>query len=435
MVDHREDRLQCARILIVDDEPGCIRLLEKILSSYGYSNLISTTDPRQVLPLYLEHRPDLVLLDLMMPDLDGFGGLDQLGQATPESAYVPVVVLSGAPTRETKQRAMAAGAKDFLSKPFEVTDILLRIRNALHTRFLHLELQRDKQVLEARVREQTRDLEQAQKLEAVGRLAAGIAHEINTPIQFIGDNVQFLREAFDSLDRLLDTYRELRASAEAGSVDGALLVAVRTAEEAADLAYLTEEVPKALAQTLEGVERVATIVRAMKEFARPGEKERKPTDINRAVLSTLVVARNELKYVADVETELGEIPPVLCQPSDVNQVLLNLLVNAADAIADAPGRDGQKGMIRVRTAREGDSVVISVGDTGCGIPEQIRAKVFDHFFTTKEVGRGTGQGLSLARAIVVEQHGGSLTFESEVGRGTTFHVRLPIDGPKTARAA
>lgn len=272
------------------------------------------------------------------------------------------------------------------------------------------------------------ELQQAQKLESVGRLAAGIAHEINTPIQFVGDNVHFLRESFAELERLRVTYRRLREAAETGSVETELLSEVRSAEEAADLDYLAHEIPSAIAQTLEGVERVATIVRAMKSFAHPDGNDKAMVDLNQGLLSTLTVARNELKYVADVETELDDLPPVLCRPGDINQVFLNLLVNAAHAIADAPGRNGRKGTVRVRTAREGDRVVVAISDTGCGIPEEIRPKIFDQFFTTKEVGRGTGQGLALARAIVVEQHGGSLTFESEVGQGTTFFVRLPIGG-------
>ena len=206
-----------------------------------------------------------------------------------------------------------------------------------------------------------------------------------------------------------------------------MLAKVRKAEEAADCDYLLEEIPKALAQTLEGVTRVATIVRAMKEFAHPEGKEMAAADINRALQSTLTVARNELKYIADVETEFGELPLVVCNVGDLNQVFLNLLVNAAHAIGEKVGKSGQKGNIRVRTVAEGGTVLVTVSDTGCGIPEANRARVFDPFFTTKEVGRGTGQGLAIARSVVVDRHKGALTFESEEGKGTTFYVRLPVD--------
>jgi two-component system, NtrC family, sensor kinase len=182
-------------------------------------------------------------------------------------------------------------------------------------------------------------------------------------------------------------------------------------------------------QMLEGLNRVATIVRGMKEFSHVDRtKEKSPGDVNRALESTLIVARNELKYVADVETDFGQLPPVICHLGDLNQVFLNLLVNAAHAIEDVTRGTGHKGKITVRTKMDGDWVEISIGDSGTGIPEEAREKIFDPFFTTKEVGKGTGQGLALARAIVVEKHQGTLTFETEMGKGTTFLIRLPVSG-------
>lgn len=269
------------------------------------------------------------------------------------------------------------------------------------------------------------ELRQAQKLESVGRLAAGIAHEINTPIQFVGDNVRFLQDFFLSTKGLWAKIGELCDTAAAGTARPDLALAIRRAEEDLDFAYLREEIPKALTQTLEGVERVATIVRAMKEFAHPESREMAAADLNKALMSTMTVARNELKYVARIETELADLPLVVCNIGDLNQVFLNLLVNAAHAISDVV-EPGEKGVITVRTVLEGDRVLISISDTGSGIPENIRANIFDPFFTTKEVGRGTGQGLAIARSVVVEKHKGSLTFETEIGKGTTFYVRLPV---------
>jgi PAS domain S-box-containing protein len=275
--------------------------------------------------------------------------------------------------------------------------------------------------------EREMELRHAQKLESVGRLASGIAHEINTPIQFVGDNTRFVQDSFGGLQTLLSKYQELRAAAASGTVSPDLLAAVRRVEEESDCAYLLEEIPKALTQTLDGVTRVATLVRAMKDFAHPESKEKAAADLNKALLSTLTVARNELKYVADVETDLGDLPPVVCNISDLNQVFLNLLVNAAHAISEVMKGSGEKGKIRVRTVAEDNTVLVTIADTGCGIPEGIRTKVFDPFFTTKEVGRGTGQGLAIARSVVVERHKGTLTFESEVGKGTSFYVRLPVE--------
>ena len=271
------------------------------------------------------------------------------------------------------------------------------------------------------------ELRHAQKLESVGRLASGIAHEINTPIQFVGDNTRFLQDSFGDLQALLTKYQELRDAAESGAIRPELLAEVHHVEETLDSAYLLEEIPKALSQTLDGVTRVATIVRAMKEFAHPQGEQMSGADLNKALQSTLTVARNELKYVADVETEFGELPLVVCNIGDLNQVFLNLLVNGAHAIGEVVKGTSGKGTIRVRTATEEKTVVIAISDTGAGIPEAIRNRIFDPFFTTKEVGRGTGQGLAIARSVVVERHKGTLTFETEVGKGTTFYVRLPID--------
>lgn len=271
----------------------------------------------------------------------------------------------------------------------------------------------------------------AQKLEAVGQLAAGIAHEINTPIQFVGDSVHFLRDSFEDLQVLLGDYREVCLATSASSADASIPSRLAEAEERADLAYLLERVPAAFERTLEGVERVASIVRAMKEFAHP-QAAQAPADLNRALATTLTVARNEYKYVADVETEFAELPLVVCNLSDLNQVFLNLVVNAAHAIEDSSDADGARGTIRIRTACDGETAIVSIADSGCGIPEAIHTRIFDPFFTTKSVGRGSGQGLAIARAIV-DKHGGTLQFETRIGAGTTFSIRLPVGGVEAAR--
>jgi PAS domain S-box-containing protein len=268
------------------------------------------------------------------------------------------------------------------------------------------------------------ELRLVQKLESVGRLASGIAHEINTPVQFVGDNLPFLEEAADANRKLRGRFRELldRAIA-AGSVQAA---EVDEAEHDADIEYLDKEVPRALAQTRDGLERVATIVRAMKDFAHPDAVEQANADINRALASTITVASSEYKMVAEVITDFAEIPPVLCNLGDLNQAFLNLLVNASHAIADTRGSSGRLGTIRVRTAVEGAYVLISISDTGGGIPEAVQPRIFEPFFTTKGVGRGTGQGLAISRSVIVDRHGGQLTFRTVVGEGTTFEIRLPI---------
>ena len=279
------------------------------------------------------------------------------------------------------------------------------------------------------------DLAQAQKLESVGRLAAGVAHEINTPVQFVSDSVSFVREAMDDLSEIVDKYRELRNATEQGADIAAAAKAAEEAEDDADLDYILENAPVALDRARDGLGRVAAIVRSMKEFAHPDRKEMAQVDINQAIGSTLVIATNEYKYVAEVETEFGAIPPVNCYAGEINQVVLNLIVNAAHAIGDVVQGTQDKGKIRVTTRVLDDQVEIAIADTGKGIPADVRARIFDPFFTTKEVGRGTGQGLAIARTVVVDKHGGTLHFETEVGKGTTFFIRLPISGPSSASAA
>jgi len=272
-------------------------------------------------------------------------------------------------------------------------------------------------------------LAQAQKLESIGQLAAGIAHEINTPTQFVGDNTRFLQDAFGNMQDLLAKYARLAEAGRDGSVTPEILADVEEAEKEADLEYVAEEIPKAIEQSLEGVERVAKIVRAMKDFSHPGAEGKKAVDLNKAIESTVTVARNEWKYVAEMVTDFdAALPSVPCLASEFNQVILNMVVNAAHAIADVVGKDtGEKGTITVATRHDGGWAEIRISDTGTGIPEEHRSKVFDHFFTTKEVGKGTGQGLAIARAVVTEKHGGTITLETEMGKGTTFIIRLPIE--------
>ncbi|MCA9221825.1 MAG: PAS domain S-box protein [Planctomycetales bacterium] len=278
-------------------------------------------------------------------------------------------------------------------------------------------------------------LSHAQKMESVGQLAAGIAHEINTPIQYVGENVRFLDDAFGDLERLLNLYEQLREQAStavtARSADqrmSCLLEQLATTANEVDLQYLREDIPSAIRQSREGAERVASIVSAMKEFSHPGETRMSAISLNAALDSTLTVSRNEWKYVARIETQFDpELPPVRCLAGELNQAFLNLIVNAAHAIGDAVrDRPGSLGTIHISTHGDGDFAEIRIRDTGTGIPEHIRSKIFDPFFTTKPVGVGTGQGLAIVYSVIVEKHRGTLELISEVGKGTTFVIRLPF---------
>jgi PAS domain S-box-containing protein len=281
-------------------------------------------------------------------------------------------------------------------------------------------------VTEHRILEE--QLRQAQKLEAIGQLAAGIAHEINTPTQYVGDNIRFLQDAFRDLDPLLAAIAALSdGSSTATGTDAACLEPLTAQARAADLPFVRQEVPLAIAQSLDGIQRVTRIVRAMKEFSHPSA-DKIAVDLNRAVETTLVVAQNEIKYVADTTVDLDPLlPPVPCVPGEINQVILNLLVNAAHAIADLVlTTPGGRGRITVATRHCEPWAELSVADSGGGIAEAILGRIFEPFFTTKEVGRGTGQGLVIAHAVVVGKHGGHLRVASTGPAGTTFVVRLPL---------
>ena len=275
-------------------------------------------------------------------------------------------------------------------------------------------------------------LRQAQKLESIGQLAAGLAHEINTPIQYVGDNTHFLEEAFGELTKLLDAYDALLAEARVCPAGKRLVSTLDQLAEKADFAFLRREIPKAIGESLEGVGRVAQIVGAMKAFSHPGATELTPVDLNRAIESTILVCRNEWKYVADMATELDpSLPLIPCLPGEINQVILNLIINAAHAIADVLEAKPGKGTITVKTSWEEDWAEVRVRDTGTGIPIEVRSRIFDPFFTTKEVGKGTGQGLALAHSVVVQRHRGTIHFETQPGVGTTFIVRLPLRSEAT----
>jgi PAS domain S-box-containing protein len=270
-------------------------------------------------------------------------------------------------------------------------------------------------------------LRQAHKLEAIGKLAAGIAHEISTPTRFVGENTRFVGESFGEIVNVLKKQDQLLEAVSEGSCSPELVESVQRAIDETDINYLTEEIPKALAQSLEGIERVTSLVRAMKDFSHPGTDKKVWIDINRAIESTMTIARNEWKHVADVVTEFDpDVRDVPCFPAEFNQVTLNLITNAAQAIGDIVSAGAtEKGLITISTSRDGDWFEMRIADTGGGIPGEIRDRIFGMFFTTKEIGRGTGQGLAISKALV-DKHGGTITFESKVGVGTTFIVRLPM---------
>ena len=272
-------------------------------------------------------------------------------------------------------------------------------------------------------------LRHSQKMESVGELAAGIAHEINTPIQFIGDNIQFLQNSYEDLGNILSDGDKLLEALRKGSAYKKLLDKLETSIRDSDLVFLREETPLAITQAQEGVRRVAKIVQAMKQFVHPGQEEKKFININEAIETVITVSKNEWKYIANMETnfDLG-LPLVPCFANEFNQAILNIVVNAAHAIKAKIKKGYNKmGIITISTRSDADRVEVRIKDTGTGIPRNVQPRVFDPFFTTKEVGVGTGQGLHLVHGFIVIHHKGSLSFETETGEGTTFVIHLPLN--------
>jgi signal transduction histidine kinase len=394
----------------------------------------------------------LAFVDMRMPP--GWNGIEtteHLWSADPRLQVVICTAYSDHSWNEVVDRLGCHDRLLILKKPFDTVEII-QIAYAMTQKWsLHREVEQRLSNLNAQVAAHTAELERAnaelrreiderrrmeaelslaQKLESVGRLAAGVAHEINTPTQFVGDNTRFLGGAFESLISLQETYDRLLDAARGGSVTPALVTEVEQARETADVEYLKQEIPQAVAQSLEGTQRISKIVSAMKEFSHPGRQEKESVDVNRVIENAVTVATNEWKYVAEVHKNLDPtLPTVGGYRAELGQVILNLIVNAAHAIGDVVG-DGSKGKgrIDITTSRLDGAVEIRIKDSGTGIPEDIRSRVFDPFFTTKEVGKGTGQGLSIARSVVVDKHCGKLSLETEVGKGTTFIVQLPFNG-------
>ena len=459
------------RILIVDDNPAIHDDFSKVLtaaaapageledleaqmfgdvtpssrpSGQRQFELVSAYQGREALELVTEAcaqgRPfSLAFVDMRMPP--GWDGLETIEQLWRVDPNLQIVICSAYSDHSWSDMCERLGDRDallILKKPFDTIEIV-QLAHALTAKWgVEAEQRMSLERLEQAVRARTAELEAAnirlseelvhrdrmeaelriaQRLEAIGHLAAGVAHEINTPLQYVSDNLTFVR---DGVATLVQLELQLRALVS----DPAARAQVDQLAEAADRDYFVAKLPGALDDTDRGLVQISKIVRAMRELVHPGSRDVVATDLNQCLQNALDVTGGVYKLVAVVETSFGELPPVMCYPQEINQVFLNLIVNAAHAVEDS----GKRGVITVKTRVDGDSAVIEIADTGCGIPESHRDRVFDAFYTTKPVGRGTGQGLTISRSIVVDRHGGTLTFDSVVGAGTTFDLRLPIRG-------
>ena len=382
-----EQILRAARILIVDDEAANVRLLERLLQREGYTALRSTTDARQVLPLYADVRPDLILLDLAMPYMDGFQILERINPSIRSQVFLPILVLTADITPETKRRALESGAKDFLTKPFDPIEVILRIRNLLETRLLHLELARQNESLEQTVRERSERLLQTEKVATMGGLLAGVAHELNNPLTVVIGQAHLLRHAAKD----------------------------------SDLERRAQRIHSA-------AERCVRIVRNFLALARQRTPERGEVRLNDVVQQAIELLAYELRTggIEVVFNRAEDLPTLWADAHRLHQVLVNLIVNAGHAMRDIPS--ARRITLTTRFERDHARVHLEVGDTGPGVPSEIQARIFEPFFTTKPSGQGTGLGLSLCQGII-EEHGGTIRVESASGRGATFLIELPVVAP------
>ena len=423
-------------ILIVDDTLQNIQVLGTILREQGYQ-LNVAQDGVQALKQVAKVIPDLILLDIMMPKMDGFETCRRLKEHS-KTREIPVIFLTAKVETDDLVKGFELGAVDYITKPFQATELLKRVQTHLELALLRKDLEqrvteRTEELRQAHVQvereheerlERERQLAQAQKLEAIGQLTAGIGHEFNSPLQFISSNIEFLTDIFGELRDALQHYARLMEHCKDDSLTAVLLQEIDEALGEIDFAYIVEEIPRALEKAKGGISRVSRIVQAMKDISQPGTQGKVEVDLNEIVESATIVSRNEWKDAADLEFIRNDsLPKVPCLPGEFSQAIVHLMVNAAQAIA---AKGSEKGLIAVTMLLDGDRVEVRVADTGTGIPEAIRSKIFDPFFTTREVGKGTGTGLSVARDVIVNKLGGEITIETEIGKGTTFVVRLPL---------
>ncbi len=418
MTEDREEK--APNILIVDDTPANVLLLERMLTARGYTT-ISVLSGALALQAAHAESPDLILLDINMPVMNGYE-LCRILKADELLKEIPVIFISALDETVDKVKAFSAGGVDYVTKPFQLDEIHARIQTHLRIRSLQFKLQTFNIGLEERVEEEIKKSREKdlmvmrqEKLASLGQLAAGMAHEINNPVSFVASNMREFADYFDQMKKYLTLQQELLARRATKEELGELARSARELE----IPMILEDGASLIAESLGGVERVARIVHDLKNFARVDTPEYEQTDLTDCLEGALTIVFNELKYAAVIVKEYRPLPPILCHPGQLNQVFLNLLINAGHAVAGVPS-----GRITLKTRHDDGFVYASVADNGHGIPDELKYRIFEAFFTTKEVGKGTGLGLSISYDIINKHHG-ELLMESIVGVGTTFTVILP----------
>ncbi|HOQ05683.1 MAG TPA: ATP-binding protein [Anaerohalosphaeraceae bacterium] len=423
-------------VLIVDDDPTCRTLLRKMLEKSRMrraDDCIVCAGTKQTMLEHLAQRPfDVLLLDLHLPDGNGLEMVDQVNRQYPATA---IIVITGEDDKTADLTAMSYGAQDYLAKgEFNQASLTKSIYFALERKKNQIQTQKALEEL-ARAHKQLQKAQaqmvQSEKMASIGHLAAGVAHEMNTPVGFVASNFETLQTYLTKLKGLLALYEQVCEVLEENPYPPVLekLLEIRQYRQEKKIDFILADIQDLFTESQEGLQRVTSIIQNLRDFSRIDQStEMGDYDINDGIRSTLVVARNEIKYDMEVVTELGTLPKIHCHPGQINQVFLNILVNAAQAIR-SQNRQGP-GHIYIRTREEGDFVVCEIEDDGPGIPLEIRSQIFDPFFTTKPAGKGTGLGLSVSYDIVVSKHQGQILVDSEVGKGTKFTIKLPREGPK-----
>ncbi len=419
-------------ILIVDDNATNLSVLSKTLKSANYKVRMAM-DGEEALSTVADAHPEIILLDVQMPEIDGFEVCRRL-QADPATKGIPIIFMTALADTENKVEGLSLGAVDYITKPFEPQEVLARVK-------VHWRLKQLADTLEQRVAERTHDLQKAQlqlvqqeKLSTLGQLVAGVAHEINNPIACVVGNVNAVQDSINDLFGLIDLYRQ--QFPEPGPTIEAELDTI-------DLEYLRSDLPKLVKSMKDGGDRIVSISKSLRIFSRADSDQKQKFDLHEGIDSTVLILRHRLKAndqrpAIEVITNYGDVPAINCLPGQLNQVFMNIIANAIDALdAACVGRtfaelDADRGRIMICTEVSSESighstVIIRIKDNGPGISESLKLRIFDHLFTTKEVGKGTGLGLAIARQIVEETHGGKLSCYSAVGEGTEFAIEILID--------
>ncbi|MDY6802537.1 MAG: response regulator [Cyanobacteriota bacterium] len=429
-------------IFIVDDNPNNIKVLFDFLRNSGFRVLVAK-DGESALAKLEETSADLILLDIMMPGIDGFETCRRL-KANPKTNEIPVIFMTALADTDNKVRGLSLGAVDYITKPFEREEILARINMQIQFRELtkelaakNAELKDLNAQLEEKVEERTRELKKAQfqlilgeKMSSLGQLVAGVAHEINNPIGFIAGNLSYATNYAQDLINLLNLYQKYYPEPEAE---------IKEQIEAIELDYLVEDFPQLIDSMMEGTKRITQISKSMRTFSRSDAEAKVKFDIHKGIDSTLLILKHRLKanqQRPDIEVikEYCNLPEIDCYPGQLNQVFMNIIANAIDAFDELnSGRSwaeikANRNEIKIKTemGENGDRAIVKITDNGIGMPPLVKAKIFDHLFTTKGVGKGTGLGLSITREIIEDKHGGVICCNSAPGKGTEFTIALPV---------